>query len=101
MCRADVYCLRRLYRSSIFWLVIELERDNRTFHTALIGHLGQRNDPLKPLSRVHVLMVSGGRVLASTFSDRHGGFKLEYEPAADTALSFVADERELARVSVD
>jgi hypothetical protein len=101
MCRDDVYCLRRLYRSPGFWLVLELERDNATFHTALVGHLGERRDPLTPLARAEVRMVSGGRVVATTESDQQGEFKLEYEPTADTALSIVAGDRELARVSVD
>lgn len=99
--RHKVYNRRRLYRSPIFWLVIELKRDNQTFHTALVGHLGERRNPLIPLSRINVSMVSGEAVLAHTVSDHRGEFKLEYEPAEGAALSIAAGSRELARVSVD
>lgn len=100
MRRNDVYCRHKLYRSSIFWLIAEFERDNRTFHTALVGHLGDRRDPLKPLASAQVRMVSGGRVVASAVTDHQGDFKLEYELAPDTALSILAGDRELARVQV-
>lgn len=101
MRQAGVYNRHKLYRSPVLWLVIELRRDNQTFHTALVGHLGERTDPLKPLSRVDVSMISGGAVVAHTVSDHRGEFKLEYEPAEGAALSIAAGSRELARVPVD
>ena len=90
-----------LYQVEDLCLDLRLDRPQPTGESVMVGQLADRKDPLKPLAGLPIFLVSGETVLARTFSNRQGEFRVQYEAQVSLSLCLSQDNDRRIEIPVD
>ena len=90
-----------LYEIEDLCLDLRLDRSPQSTSAIVVGQLADREDPLKPLAGLTVLLVAGEKFVGRTTSNRQGEFQMEYEPKQALSLCLPIDAERLIEVPVE
>jgi hypothetical protein len=99
--RRDVTSRHLLYQAEGLFLDLRIEREPRGVRTVLVGQLADLNDPLRPVPPSRVLLLSEGKVLVSTDTNRLGEFQMTLEPRRAMRLCLPLPGERLVEVPID
>ena len=103
--RRDATSRHLLYQAEELYFDLRLEPNPRTYKAALVGQLMDLRDPLRPVSPVTVLLMSGDEVLAQTRTNELGELQMDVEsdvePCSALRLCVALEGGRLIEVTLD
>ncbi len=99
--RRDVTSRHLLYQAEELYLDLRLEPEPRASRAALVGQLVDMQHPLRPVTTVPVLLMSGDEVMTATCTNEHGELQMDVEPYPSLRLCLVLEGGRLIEVPID
>lgn len=81
-----------VYKAGQYSIDLQVDSDPDVSSVAMTGQIADSDAPDIPIGNTRVVLLSGGRLLASTGTNEFGEFSLQYKPSDDLCLLLPIEE---------